>query len=145
MMKVEELPNDAFVELDSRLIDEGKFLKQLDSMLRRAYHDLMDREKSTGDPFGKAVLKAKITLRRAKSQQYFDVEYEMIHAVTPSKRTTLVKGVGERLICPAHGSSEDDPAQLRLFDINGDLTATINPKTGELLDEDVPLKIGSAG
>ena len=127
------VPANAYVELNTDLIDEGGLRQELDQRLGQAFRQLLERESATGDKTAKAVISCRITIERGKdSEQFWRITHSVNHAVPPIDKTSLVRGAGGRLICQPEGSSDDDPDQMHLFDAQGQPRGTLNTETGEI-------------
>ena len=129
------MPANAHIEVKADSIREGKFRKEFDQAIQSAFAELMAREDLTGDRTGQAVITAKVVIQRGKDMDtMFKITDSVRKSVPEVARSTLVKGAGGRLLCQLHGSSDDDPDQMRLFDPDGNAVGILNPDTGEIED-----------
>jgi hypothetical protein len=57
----------------------------------------------------------------------------------------LAKSINGRLLCQPTGATGDDPDQFQMFDSRGNLTGTVDMRTGELHEPGaVAARIGGA-
>lgn len=143
MPEVSPAPPGAFVEIDSALIDEGKFIETLTAKLRHGYRELLAYEKESSDMTAKVVTTVKITIcRMAGSSTAFDVNYNIANTIPSVTRSSFVKEAGGRLLCQPAGSNADNPDQQLYFDARGRIIGGVDPETGEMHDEPVAGRIG---
>lgn len=136
------VPPGAFVELNAGNIDEGKFFKQLNAKIKRAYRELIDYEKSSEDTQGKAVITAQISIFRTKgTKDHFSIVHGTKISTPAQKNVSVVKARGEHLLCQPTGASEFDPDQMVIFDAQGRAIGGVDPETGEVVSNDVAGKI----
>lgn len=141
------IPQGNYVELNIDHIDEGDFRKQLEDTIRRAFEQLIEREKISDDRSGKAKIKCELMIER-ESEKYFSIKTKVDHKVDPlpARSYQFREGGGKMLTNP--DDSLNDTDQLRLFDKHGKSAGAVDLQTGEVLDEEadtsVAGKVGGA-
>jgi hypothetical protein len=130
------VPPGAMVELQVDNIDEGKFKKQFNAAMRRAFKELLAFQKESDSSGGKSVVTASITiLKTPGTSDHFTIQHGCKTSVPTMKNVSIVKARGERLLCQPIGASEHDPDQQAFFDAQGRVIGGIDPDTGELIED----------
>lgn len=140
--ELSNVPPGAMLEIGLELIDEGKFIKQVNAAIRKAYKDLLDFEKQTDIKTGRASVAVSIGMGRLKqANNHFVVETQITvkQPASPKGATVVAEKCG-RLLCQPVGTN-DDPEQQLIFDaqgrIIGDKGALIDNETGEVIEKPV--------
>ncbi len=129
------------VPLEMHLIDEGRFLSDLNESLLNAQQQLCKHVEMHGHKANKAkvVVKAEVTLVCMDHEQDAYACIAQLKTTLPAAPATasLLMGgstqTGEScLMCKVSGSDEQHPAQKKLCTSDGRL---IDPETGEVSDE----------
>lgn len=132
-----QIPAEALAEVSSRLIDSGRFLREVDKNLTRGHKELAEYAEATQTRKGKVRITATVEL--AYDEDMSDavvITYEVQMRVPKRKRGTFVKEKGGRMLCSLEGSTGENPDQFQLFDRSGVLLGLLNPATGELASDD---------
>jgi len=138
-MAKSNIPPGGMVELSVDTIDEGKFRKQINRAISRAYRELLEYEKQSEDPSGKAVVTCQVQVFRTKgARDHFSVVHQTKITVPSMKNVSVVKARGEKLLCQPVGSSQYDPDQQTIFDADGRIIGGTDPETGEVIDPNAP-------
>lgn len=113
-------PPGAFVSVGIDQIDEGRFKKQLDASMLKAYSDLAEYIKATDDQSGKATLTFKIILTKTKGvKDHFTIKTTKAVSIPQPVVESVVKVRNGKLLCQPIGASEHDPDQQAFFDADG--------------------------
>ncbi len=113
-------PPGAMVEMAVDNIDEGKFKRQFNAAMRRAFKDLLAYQKETDSSSGKSTVTATVTIfKTAGTSDHFTIQHGCKTNVPTMKNVSIVKARGERLLCQPIGASEHDPDQQAFFDSQG--------------------------
>lgn len=141
MGKKSPIPAGAFVELNIDAIAEGKCRRDFERKLRRAYKELMEYEKETGDTKCKSVVLLKVTISRmAAAKEHIAITHNTKLSTPTVSEVSIVRERGGRLLCQPVGASEFDPDQQVLFDSLGRPIQGVDPETGEAFGDEAKQK-----
>ncbi len=122
-------PAGAMVQIDTDLIDEGKFRKRLDRAVLQAHRALREHVQDCQDRKARAVVLAKITLQYdVDADEHVSIDHAVKVQAPVRTCRTYVKEKAGLLLCQPGGSSADAPEQQKFFYPNG---MPINTETGE--------------
>lgn len=149
MSKQRLLPAGAMVQLSAELIDEGKFLHQLNRTITKAHAGLAEYRHETSDGTASCTIQCQIKISYdPEMANHVLIEHAIKSKLPGRKVRTLVKEAGtegaEILLVQPTGSSSDNPDQLRMFDNRGKPIGVLDKTTGEVIDEK-PDQTGVAG
>ena len=128
-----------FVPLEAELIDEGRFMDNLNTAIRSAQGELRAHARKWGEKAKKAKAKVNIEIMficLEPDTDSFGVSASIKRTIpaVPPTATVLIGGEdqtgADALFCRKSGSTEDHPAQSKLATKDG---RTINIATGEIL------------
>jgi hypothetical protein len=140
-----QIPAEALAQVNARLIDSGRFLRDIDKNLTRGHKELAEYAEATQTRKGKVRVTATVEL--AYDEDMTDavvITYDVQMRVPKRKRGTFVKEKGGRMLCSLEGSTSEHPDQFQLFDRSGVLLGLLNPATGEI-EEDADDEESDAG
>ena len=129
--KTPPLPSDTLLELTSNLIDEGRFVGDLNAAIAEA-NEILEKRIKKGDT--KCRCKITATIEIASDKDLTDhrmIRYAVTTKTPKEERSTLAKSKNGRLLCQADGTGAESPDELKLFDRQGRAIGLLDVTTGE--------------
>lgn len=113
------IPPGAYVEVGIEIVDEGKFIEQINRAMRDALRQLANYERETGDRAGCSKVTVVLGFRRAKGTDgFFEIKTKIATSVPQPQKASYAIERGGKLLCQPVGTN-DDPGQQCFFDSTG--------------------------
>jgi len=142
---MDSVPHGAMVEVTADLIDEGKFMQELNLAIRQA-HDALKARHARGERSGECVIQATVKIGYDKDiDAHLALKTSVVTKTPKNERVCLVKEQNGLMLCAPSGADSDTPDQQRLFDARGRAIGVLDKRTGEVVEEKAKAVAGKIG